>query len=70
MAQLPDDVDHLGNAGRPNRVAARLQPARQVDRDLPAEFGLPSQGCLAALAFLEKADVLALGDLQDGEGVV
>jgi hypothetical protein len=50
-------------------VAARLQSAGEVDRDLPAEFGFPSQGCLAAFAFLKEADMLAFGDLQDGESV-
>ena len=31
---------------------------------------MPASGRLAAFAFLEEADVLALGNFQDGEGVV
>ncbi len=70
VAQLPDDIHHLGYAGAAHRVAARFQAAGEIDRYLPSQASFTRQGRLTALALLEEADVLALGDLQDGEGIV
>src|SRR2546427_1039672 len=39
-AELTDDLDGLRHAGRPHRVAARLEPAGRVHADPRAERGL------------------------------
>ena len=39
-AQLIDDLDHVGDTGRADRVALGQEPARHVDRNPPAQRGI------------------------------
>ena len=70
MAQLPDDIHDLSYASPAHGMTARFQATRYVDWDLPTEPGLTGNGSLSAIALLKKTNMFALGDFQDGKGVM
>ena len=57
-AQLLDDVDRLGRAGGPQRVALAEQPAREIDPHGPVDPGGAVGGPLPALALGGEAERL------------
>src|SRR5262249_25873333 len=54
-AQLLDELEDLAQAGGPDRMALRFQPARRVDGDRTAEGGFAALGEHAAHAGLAQA---------------
>src|SRR5262245_11918495 len=64
-AELSHDLRHLRRAGRADRVALGLEPARRVHRNFSAEARETLLGRAAAGAGLEEAQALRGDDLGD-----
>ena len=69
-AEVPDDLDDVGDAGGAERVALGEQAAAGVDRDLAADLGRAFVDQLAGLALAAEAEVLVVQELGGGEAVV
>src|SRR5262249_15066880 len=69
-AQLRHDLRHLCSACRADWMAFRLEAARRVHRDLPAQAREALLGRAAARARLEEAQALRGDDLGDREAIV
>ena len=69
-SQLQSDLVGLLDPGGPYRMAAGLQSARGVDRNLSIQCGQPFLGCSATMPLLHKSQIFNRQDLSDGEAVV
>src|SRR5512137_1323335 len=69
-AELLDDLEYLLDTGCAHRVAAGLEAAARVDRDLPAERRLAASSERAGRAFSAEPEILDGTDLRDREAVV
>src|SRR5437016_2210785 len=69
-AQLTHDLHGLGDAGRADGLAARLQAARGVHGDLPVQGRQAFRRRGPALALLDEPEVLDRHDLRDREAVM
>src|SRR5690606_6152481 len=70
VPELPHNIYYLCHPGRANGVAAGFQPARDVDRNLPAKASFSLQSRLSAFPLFKETYVFAFGNFKNSECIM